>query len=357
MKIKVNAERKARESFSQVAIEPYGGGLWHTWFDRDLGLAGRLLLQASDNAALLEERLVLLDKPILRIPSLAIHLDRSADGNFKYNAETHLQAISGMLSPDGKTFLERILSIDNGVSAPCFSILAHELCLFDTQAAQLAGLNGEFVVGARLDNLASTFAALDAACTLDPSHFNPDTINVIAMFDDEEVGSRTLSGASSNFLPGILGRILSALGFEGGINRAESICISADMAHAVHPNYSDAHDEGHRPQIGRGLVLKHNSNGRYCSSARPAARIRSLCQSHGIPFQEFMVRNDSPCGSTIGPMLSSALGIDSVDLGIGQLAMHSIREICSTEDLCLYIRFFSLLLQQHSLPPIKAFLD
>ena len=333
------AAKKAKEAFTQLAVEPYGGGLWHTWFDRDLGLAGRVVLK--DHKDKVEERLINLSKPLLRIPSLAIHLDRSVREAFKINPEVHLMPILGLGDDSGKALLE-LLGLEKETL-----LLSHELCLYDLQEAALGGLHDEFVLSARLDNLTSSYCALEAALE-ETTAFNDHAITIIAMFDDEECGSESAWGANSSFLEAILERIVAGLNGQKSNSTdalfralcARSLLVSADMAHGVHPNYPEAHDEGHRPHLGKGLAIKYNSNGRYATSAIPAAHIKRLAGVLGVPIQEFMVRNDCSCGSTIGPMLSARLGVMAVDLGIPQLAMHSIREIAAVSDILDYVRFF-----------------
>ena len=327
-------------------METYGGGLWHTWFDRDLGLAGRIIEADSDGS--LKERLVLLNKPILRIPTLAIHLDRSVKEGFKLNPETHLQPLfalepteEGKQAPATQShhalLLEALGTTDE-------KLVSTELCLFDVQPPSLGGANGEFITSARLDNLCSTFCALDALASSDP--INPNAINIVMMFDNEEVGSQSTAGADSSMAQSVIHRILRAISPQSPEDFASlesalfsrSLLLSVDMAHAVHPNYPEAHDELHRPVMGKGVVIKYNSNNRYATSVRSAASVKSLCTKHRIAFQEFMVRNDSPCGSTIGPMLASDLGIPCADIGVPQLSMHSIREVCGVQDMEHMIR-------------------
>ncbi len=313
---------------AQVAIEVYGGILANTWLDRDLGISGRLVLRDGSNP------LVRINKPLCRISQLAIHLDPELRATgLQLNSQQHLTP-SWALGESAS--LIDLIAESVGVTAP--DILAHDLMLHDVVGATVGGANGEFLNSSRIDNLVSCHAGISALITTAPEA--ADHIPILAMFDHEEVGSVSAVGAASNFLPSALGRIIASAGGPdsglssqtAGIALAKSACISADGAHATHPNYADRHDPHHLIDLNGGPVLKHNANERYATDAASAALFRMACDDAGVPMQEFVSRNDSPCGSTIGPTTAAKLGISTVDAGVAQLSMHSIREMCGTQD-------------------------
>ncbi|KAJ2993205.1 hypothetical protein HDV02_002580 [Globomyces sp. JEL0801] len=354
-----------------VGVEIYGGGLWHTWFDRDLSLAGRVLIESN---GIFEHKLVKINRPILRIPTLAIHLDRNSGDNFTFNKEVQLTPIlteaaakelnktkteteSDRHHPEMLELIAKemgcegiIQIIKNGILKSAVEFTFHfpsniaqirdfELCLYDTQPASIGGANDEFIHSARLDNLMMSFCGLTAICeTTDESVKNDDLIRMVTLFDNEEVGSTTAHGADSNLLEVTLRRLSSlAVGAveEGSFERAmvKSMLISADMAHALHPNYPEKHEDNHRPAMNKGVVIKQNANQRYATTSITTHILREAAAIASVKLQEFVVRNDSPCGSTIGPMLSAKLGLRTVDVGNPQWSMHSIRETCGTKDV------------------------
>lgn len=344
--------KKDKSGYLEVGVQLYGGGIWHTWFDRDLSVAGRVLVEQEDGT--FKHTLVKVDRPILRIPTLAIHLDRDANSSFSFNKETQLAPIlatetksqlSGITATEGveseanhHPLLIRILADDMNVKPN--QIRDFELAVYDTQKSTIGGACNEFIFSPRLDNLEMSFCSI-RAITEAKDIENDANIRIAALFDNEEIGSQTAHGADSNLLPVTLQRLantsvvdckdVSLTAFEEAIHK--SILVSADMAHAIHPNYAAKHEENHCPQMHKGTVIKVNANQRYATTAVTSLVLKELAKKHKIPIQEFVVRNDSSCGSTIGPMLSAKLGLRTVDIGNPQLSMHSIRETGGTDDV------------------------
>ncbi|CAI9091338.1 OLC1v1026347C2 [Oldenlandia corymbosa var. corymbosa] len=327
-----------------VNVQTYGGGLWHTWFDRDLSVAGRVIVRADDDC--FQHKLVKIKRPILRVPTLAIHLDRTVNKDgFKPNLETHLIPLfakkmentlvetkekNNVSSKDvHHPLLLQILS--NELSCKVDDILNIELNVCDTQPSCLGGANNEFIFSGRLDNLASSFCALRAlvdSCASAGDLSNEGAIRMVALFDNEEVGSDSYQGAGAPTIFEGMRRIIDCLDSqcvrENRFARAvrHSFLVSADMAHGVHPNFMEKHEEHHRPELQKGLVIKHNANQRYATSGVTAFLFKEVARMNNLPTQEFVVRNDMGCGSTIGPILASGVGIRTVDCGIAQLSMH-----------------------------------
>lgn len=383
--------KKQNDGFLQVGVETYGGGLWHTWFDRDLSIAGRAMVKTGDGSMV--QKLIKVDRPILRVPTLAIHLDRQE--SFSFNKETQLFPIAGLVAAE----LDRIGGSSKTETAPpeegataSFAPLKHvterhhahiveliaqeasvepsavldfEVILYDTQKSCLGGLNNELIFSARLDNLMMTFCAVEgmveslkssSALTSDP------TIRLISLFDHEEIGSQTSQGADSNLLPAVLRRLSalpafsSAAGSDDSYDKvseldsaaatayeqmlATSFLVSADMAHSVHPNYPAKYESDHRPAMNAGPVVKINANARYATNTPGIVMLQEVARRSDVPLQLFVVRNDSSCGSTIGPMLAAALGARTLDLGNAQLSMHSIRETGGAWDAEYAVKLF-----------------
>jgi len=307
-----------------VALEPYGGAILRSWFDRDLGVAGRIALRDGT------DQLVLVDEPVLRVPHLAIHLDREAKDK-DLDPQRHLNAI---WSVHPSEFLPWLIS-GEGVAAT--DVLGFELMAFDLQPSAITGARREFVSAPRLDNQVTCFSGLEAFIRAKAGPFQP----VLALFDHEEVGSTSERGAQSDLLATTLERVVVAAG--GGREEyhraiAASWCASGDMAHATHPNYREKHEPLHPIALGGGPVIKVNQNLRYASEARGTAMFAAACEQAEVPVQRYVHRADLPCGSTIGPLSAARTGITTVDVGAAQLAMHSCREFMAAADVDLYSR-------------------
>ncbi|KAG5239576.1 aspartyl aminopeptidase [Salix suchowensis] len=360
----------SRSSYLMVNVQTYGSGLWHTWFDRDLSVAGRVIVRGSDGSFL--HKLVKIKRPLLRIPTLAIHLDRTINKDgFKPNLETHLIPLLATKSEEASSetketntesskavhhpLLIKVLSDE--LSCSIDDIVSLELNVCDTQPSCLGGGNNEFIFSGRLDNLASSYCALRAlidSCEASSDLSNDTAVRMVALFDNEEVGSGSVQGAGAPTMFQAMKRIAGCLAHnnvnEGAIERAirQSFLVSADMAHGVHPNFMEKHEEYHRPEMQKGLVIKHNANQRYATSGVTAFLFKEVGKMHNLPSQEFVVRNDMGCGSTIGPILASGAGIRTVDCGIPQLSMHSVREICAKEDVDIAYKYFKAFFQNFS---------
>ncbi len=308
------------EGWAQAGVEIYGGPLLNSWLDRDLALAGRIVT-ASGTEHLVGTR------ALARIPQLAIHLDREANAGLTLDRQWHTQPILGV----GEVSVLGLLAESAGVAEA--EIAGVDVRLADAQAPERIGAEGELLASPRLDNLSSVFASLAALVEAQPA---PGTIAVLAAFDHEELGSNTRSGAAGPFLADMLSRLMAGLG-AGHEDRARAFasswCISADAGHAVHPNYPEKHDPRVRPRPGGGPMLKVNANQRYASDAHGEALWRRCCAAAGVPTQEFVSHNDVPCGSTIGPITATRLGIRTVDVGVPLLSMHSARELAHVDDL------------------------
>jgi aspartyl aminopeptidase len=332
LRIKPIADVSAH-GYRQLAVETYGGLLLHTWLDRDLSLAGRVSIRGESG---LETVLVDFARPLLRVPSLAIHLYRElAEQGLKLNAQTHSLPLIGLKdAPELEELLQTELAAQGALDSA--QILAFDLMAYDTQPSSVSGARGEFLHAPRLDNLASCHAGLTALLGARTDE-SPEFTRVLVLYDHEEVGSRSAGGAAGPLLEDALGRIAGGVdgGGEQGIQRAlaKSTLVSADMAHAVHPNYADRHEPGHRPVIGGGPVIKVNSNQAYATDAATAGMFVALCEEAGVTPQHFVSRSDQPCGSTIGPITAARLGVRTVDVGNPMLSMHSCREMAGTADV------------------------
>lgn len=316
-----------RSGFRQLGVEIYGGVLLNSWLDRDLGLSGRVAVRSPSGVDL---RLFLLDRPVLRVPQLAIHLDRDVnDKGLVLNRQMHLSPFWASEDIDDASVRE-VVAAELGVAAE--DILSWELMVHPIDPARLSGLREEFVSAPRLDNQLSCWAGTHA---LIGAAAGESSAQVLVLFDHEEVGSASGQGADGAYLGSVLERLAVACGVdrEGYLTAlANSFCVSADNAHATNPNYADRHEPNHTIALNAGPVLKINSNLRYATDAATAATFVSICAGVDVPLQHFVTRTDLACGSTIGPLTAAALGIQTVDIGAPQLAMHSARELCGAAD-------------------------
>lgn len=318
---------KVANGLWQLGVEVYGGALLNPWFDRDLSLAGRVSYLDRDEQ--LQHALVNFEKPMAVIPSLAIHLDREVNQNRSVNPQLHLPPIIMQTepgeTPDFRALLEQQLTSqypDRYIG----QVLDYEICLYDTQPSAMTGLNDDFISAARLDNLLSCYTGLQAVLVSDS-----EKPVMLICTDHEEVGSVSTSGAQGTFLQSVLQRL--APSSEAYARLVEhSWLISADNAHGIHPNYADRHDASHGPLLNNGPVIKTNANQRYASNSETSARFRQICQQADVPVQDFVVRTDMACGSTIGPLTAAQIGVKTIDIGVPTFAMHSIRELAGSQD-------------------------
>ena len=318
---------KGRDGCVQLGVDVYGGALLNPWFDRDLGVAGRVALLSTDGE--LESVLFDSKRPVAVVPSLAIHLDREANTQRSVNAHKDVVPLA-MLGEaqqfDFRQWLAEALAKDD----PRWQgarVMDYELSLYDTQRPGLVGIEEDFITSARLDNLLSCYAAVTALINADDSHWS-----VLVATDHEEVGSASTVGAQGPMLMDALTAIAPNAADNQKL-RARSWMLSVDNAHAVHPNYADRHDEQHKPKLGAGPVIKINRNQRYATNSEGAARLRLIAERAGVNVQSFVMRSDLACGSPIGPITATETGIATTDIGVPTLAMHSVRELACAADV------------------------
>lgn len=323
----------------KLNTEVYGGAIWNSWMDRPLGLCGRVITASDSNPLELTSRIVCLDSPRLIIPRLAIHFNREVNKGVAMSAQKDMQPVLGYISKTlgGKDAVRRLLA--DHIGCPTEQIIDFDITLYDIQGAEVVGADATWVNSGRLDDLAMAWCAVQA---LLQAGNNCNATAVAAIFDNEETGSGTRQGAHSPVLRNMLRRISATNSDEGFLAQlARSFFISADCAHAAHPNYLEKMDPVNRPVLGGGPVVKVNANCKYMTDARSAAYFKQLCKLEGVPCQEFVNHSDSPGGSTLGNILTSTLDIDGVDMGIGLWAMHSARETASLTDIDSTIKVFS----------------
>ncbi|MEU2236596.1 M18 family aminopeptidase [Streptomyces vietnamensis] len=309
----------------QVAVEIYGGTLLNTWLDRDLGLAGRLTLRDGSH------HLVNVDRPLLRVPQLAIHLDRQVNDGLKLDRQRHMQPIWGIGQVHEGDLIE-FVAAEAGVDAE--DVTGWDLMVHAVEAPAYLGRDRELLAGPRMDNLLSVHAATAALTSLAGRDDLP-YIPVLAAFDHEENGSEADTGAQGPLLGNVLERSVYARGgsYEDRARAfAGTVCLSSDTGHAVHPNYAERHDPTHHPRVNGGPILKVNVNQRYATDGSGRAVFAAACEKAGVPWQSFVSSNDMPCGTTIGPITAARHGISTVDIGVAILSMHSARELCGADD-------------------------
>ncbi|NOT65368.1 MAG: M18 family aminopeptidase [Methylotenera sp.] len=313
----------------RIGVEVYGGPILATFTDRDLSVAGRVTIRTATG---FETKLLKFDNALMRLPNLAIHMNREVnDKGLVLNKQTELPLIFGESDEGVEADKQFLAHIATALKVNVEDILTFELNVFDTQKGVFWGANQEFIANSQLDNLASCHAAIAALLATE----KPDSTCIIALFDHEEVGSESSTGASGSFLNDVINRISSAqqLSAEEKLRAlAQSFFISADMAHAYHPNHPAAYEPCHHALVNKGVVIKTNANQRYSTNAETAARFITLCESANVPYQQYTHRTDLGCGSTIGPIVAANLGVPSVDVGAPMWAMHSLRESAGVLD-------------------------
>lgn len=340
LKVKPKPE-KVQQSLLQLGVEVYGGALLNPWFDRDLSLAGRVSYE--NQTGQICQTLINFESPIAVIPSLAIHLDREANQSRSVNPQQHLPPVLCQLDEGDKLDFRALLEQQCRQQHPDLAIgkvLDYEISLYDTHKAAVTGLSGDFISSARLDNLLSCYVGLQSLLAAEDQRSA-----LLVCNDHEEVGSQSSSGAQGTFLQSVLQRLSqTAENYQRMIDR--SMMISADNAHAIHPNYPDRHDAEHGPILNRGPVIKTNANQRYATSSETSAVFRQLCAQNDVPVQDFVVRTDMACGSTIGPITASNIGIRTLDIGVPTYAMHSIREMAGSQDALMLHKVLSAFFNQ-----------
>ena len=329
-KIKENAEISVRDHYIQLDVERYGGMIFSTWFDRPLSLAGRVILRDAQG---LHTRLVDLGRPAVMIPNVAIHMNREVNSGYKYNAAVDMMPLWSDFAGKG-SFRDKIAE---ACGAKVEDIVGSDLFLYNPMEGCQWGVNGEFISAPRLDDLECVYSSLQAVRDLTPRGH----VNLCCIFDNEEVGSGTKQGADSTFLSDVLMRAAAALGAADAQARAAiaaSFMVSADNAHAVHPNHPEKYDAGNRVFMNEGVVIKHNANQKYTTDGVSAAIFSGICADAGVAVQHFANRSDVPGGSTLGHISNAHASMNTVDIGLAQLAMHSCYETAGTQDLDSMIR-------------------
>jgi aspartyl aminopeptidase len=356
LKVKPSPEIK-QKGFFQLGVEVYGGALLNPWFDRDLSIAGRVTFINSDGV--LTSALIDFKRPIALIPSLAIHLDREANKNRTVNAQKDLPVILTQLGENEDISFREILRSQlqaqhscSGVKVEVRKVLDYELSLYDVQSPSYVGLNDEFITSARMDNLLSCYIGLTSLI----DSINSDNVNrgcMLVCSDHEEVGSQSAEGAQGPFLLNVLERLFPDNQERGRVINA-SMMISADNAHGVHPNFSDKHDNNHGPLINEGPVIKINANQRYATNSETSSIYRHISEGLNLPYQSFVVRSDMACGSTIGPITAGNIGVRTLDIGVPQFAMHSIREMIGSKDAYTLYKVLFQYFKEESLKVVRV---
>jgi aspartyl aminopeptidase len=323
--------------FRQLSVEVYGGALVNSWLDRDLGLAGRVAVRTAGGS--IEPVLFRTEDPVMRVPQLAIHLDREVnERGLQLDRQQHLSPVWGLGDPVEGDFRRWLAEL---VGASADDVFGWDASCFDHQPSAVVGADRALLAAARLDDLCCCFGAIEALIAARWAGTGPVAV---LLLDHEEVGSTSATGADSAWVTGVLERRAAALGADRSTAIGQfhaTTLLSADMAHATHPNYVHRHEPNHWILPGGGPVVKHNVNQRYATTSMGAAAFRSACERAGVPVQEYSHRGDMPCGSTIGPLAAARLGVEVVDVGVPQLSMHSARELVAAEDVGHMVRAFS----------------
>lgn len=354
------------KGFKELAVQWYGGGLWHTWMDRDLAMAGRVIVK-NDETGKLEDKYWHHEEPLVRIPNMCIHLQSATEREaLKLNKESRLKPIiatsiidslmeededeeskddpeTGITTKHFKSFLKLI---GEEIGSKPENIVDFELSLCDAYKSCIMGLHKEFISSGRLDNMLSSLCATHALIEVAGEPQDNSSINLVYLFDHEEIGSVSDQGAQGTIVKDSTERIFAAFNEQQIDTRYKqalrnSYCVSADMAHAVHPNYTEKHQSLHAPKCHEGIVVKFNCNQRYMTDSVTTALLRAVAEKNDVPLQDFIIKQDLPCGSTIGPALASIVGMKVVDIGAPQLAMHSVREFAGTTDTLYYHKLFA----------------
>ena len=330
---------EVEKQYIKLNVERYGGMIFAPWFDRPLSVAGRVIVK-NPTTGKLETRLVNVDRDLVMIPNLAIHMNREVNSGYKYNAQKDMLPLYGMSTAKG-TFMQTIAEAA-GVSKA--DILGHDLFLYNREHASIWGASEEFVSAPQLDDLQCAFSSMKGFLSAEKNNY----LALHCVFDNEEVGSGTKQGAASTFLRDTLQRIHEVLGYDREnyrIHLANSLMLSADNAHAVHPNHTDMADPTNRPYLNGGIVIKFNANQKYCTDAVSAAMFRDICKQADVPVQTFTNRSDIAGGSTLGNISNTQVALNTVDIGLPQLAMHSPYETAGVKDTEYLVRatraFFS----------------
>lgn len=338
-KVRETAEAASAGNTLRLSVEPYGGGVWRGWLDRPLSVAGRVVIRQGDR---LVSRLVNIDRDLLVIPGVAIHMDRSVNKGAELNPAVDLLPLLGCGKEPGA--FRKLIAEAAGVREE--HLLSTELFLYPRTKAVQTGLNGEFIVSPRLDDLQCVFGCLEGFLAAKPGGSLP----VLAVFNNEEVGSNTRQGADSTFLIDVLERIAHGCGLDSEAWKAavaNSFMVSADNAHAIHPAHPEYADKGEFPVLGGGIVIKYNANQRYTTDAVSGAVFQAICQEAGVPVQRYSNRADLPGGSTLGNISTAHLSVPTVDIGLPQLAMHSCYETAGARDIVSLIRLMEEFYASH----------
>ncbi len=330
-KVKSNAEMEIDKNYVKLNVEKYGGMLCAPWLDRPLSVAGRVVVESENGV---ETRLVNIDRDLLIIPNLAIHMNRQVNDGYAYNAQVDMLPLYGDADSDAKGSFLKLIAAAAGVEES--QILDTDLYLYNRMKGTVLGANGEYIASGRLDDLQCAFASLQGLLASKPT----ESIAVHCVYDNEEVGSGTKQGAASTFLKDVLHRIHAAFGRSEEdylVSLQQSFLVSADNAHAVHPNHADKADPTNRPYMNKGIVIKYSANQKYTTDAVSGAIFRKICKAAGVPYQTFTNRSDMLGGSTLGNISQSQVALNTVDIGLPQLAMHSPYETAGAKDTAYLI--------------------